>query len=78
MSNRKTVAHTFCPTGKRSFETEWDAEKALGRAQAKRKRGNVRGGSVESRFYYCDECEGFHLTSMSRRSYNDYSGLVAA
>jgi hypothetical protein len=60
---------------KRGFLTERDAEKALGRARAKRSRqgearGTMRGLKVESRWYQCDE-GGYHLTSESRASYEN-------
>ncbi|ANT41061.1 hypothetical protein BI024_gp57 [Streptomyces phage Nanodon] len=71
----KTVRYTTCPCGiKRSFFSEREAEKALGRAKAKRgrlaeARGTGRGIKVESRFYECEESGLFHLTSESRQSY---------
>jgi hypothetical protein len=72
----KTVNYTrTCPCGvKRSFFTEREAERALGRAQAKRQRtaearGTGRGLRTESRFYECEESGLFHLTSESRSSY---------
>ncbi|MDX3525114.1 hypothetical protein P1P75_01285 [Streptomyces sp. ID05-39B] len=65
-----------CPCGtKRAFLSERDAEKALGRAQAKRSRqgaarGTMRGLRVESRYYECD-FGSFHLTSENRSSYEN-------
>ncbi|QYW07902.1 hypothetical protein SEA_REDBEAR_56 [Streptomyces phage RedBear] len=70
----KTVRYTTCPCGvKRSFFTEREAEKALGRAQAKRQRtaesrGTGRGLRTESRYYECDSGL-FHLTAESRSHY---------
>ncbi|ATI18998.1 hypothetical protein KGG85_gp58 [Streptomyces phage Tefunt] len=63
---------------KRGFTSERDAEKALGRAQAKRSRqgqarGTMRGLKVESRFYECEH-GSFHLTSESRASYENRVG----
>lgn len=68
---RKTVQHTRCwVTGKRSFETEREAERALGRAraqhfrQAESRTGTRRGlFHVEQRANYCPSCDGYHLTS---------------
>lgn len=71
----KTVEHRSCRCGvKRGFASERLAEKALGRAQAKRTRaadaaGTRRGMYVESRWYECDYGL-LHLTSESRRSFN--------
>jgi hypothetical protein len=72
----KQVGWTWCHGAqKRSFLTERDAEKALGRSQTSRRRkadaaGTRRGMYVESRFYYHSECDGWHLTSQSRREHN--------
>lgn len=72
----KTVEHRSCRCGvKRGFASERLADKALGRAQAKRDRaaearGTRRGSHRESRYYQCD-FSMFHLTSESRRSYTD-------
>ncbi|ATE85083.1 hypothetical protein SEA_CELESTE_57 [Streptomyces phage Celeste] len=71
----KTVRYTSCPCGvKRSFFTEREAEKALGRAKAKRQRtaearGTGRGLRTESRAYECEESGLFHLTAESRAHY---------
>lgn len=76
----KTVPHRHCRScGKRGFTSERDAEKALGRAQAKRSRtaasqGTGRGIRTETRWYQCDEGL-FHLTSENRKT---YEGRVAA
>ncbi|WLW38605.1 hypothetical protein [Streptomyces phage Verabelle] len=77
----KTVSHRSCRCGvKRGFASERLADKALGRAQAKRSRaadavGTRRGMYVERRYYVCD-FGLYHLTSENRSSYNDR--LVAA
>ncbi|MET8111219.1 hypothetical protein [Streptomyces prasinus] len=63
-----------CECGvKRDFIDRHNAEKALGRAQAKRTRradanGTRRGLKLEHRVYAC-EFGGWHLTSESRASY---------
>lgn len=68
-----------CPCGvKRGFMSPRDADKALGRAQAKRSRqgqarGTMRGLKVESRYYEC-EYGSYHLTSESRASYENRVG----
>lgn len=59
--------------GKRGFRSEHAADKALGRAKAKRNRvgdslGTRRGLKTENRYYEC-EYGLFHLTSESRESY---------
>lgn len=72
----KSVRHVTCRAcgGKRGFITERDAEKALGRAQAKRCR--QRGAHMENRYYLCDEGL-YHLTSESRKAFTQYAGAVA-
>ncbi|QDP44258.1 hypothetical protein KGG70_gp26 [Streptomyces phage Celia] len=76
----KTVRHTSCRCGvKRGFMTEREADKALGRAQAKRSRtaasqGSGRGIRTEHRYYECD-FGLFHLTAQNR---SDYEGRIAA
>jgi hypothetical protein len=76
VSKTKTVDYRYCECGlKRGFRSERDADKALGRAQAKRdraaeSRGTRRGSYRESRYYECDYGL-FHLTSESRRHFND-------
>jgi hypothetical protein len=69
----KTVAHTMCSCGKRGFD-ERVVDKALGRAQAKRRRqmdsaGTRRGTHMENRTYPCEVGDLHHLTSESRREY---------
>ncbi|PSL04097.1 hypothetical protein CLV30_106100 [Haloactinopolyspora alba] len=79
MSRR--VESTWChEAGKRSFATERDAEKALGRSQTSRRRkadahGTRRGLYVENRYYECGACEGWHLTSQSRHAHNDMNAI---
>ncbi|MFF3249696.1 hypothetical protein ACFYWP_01465 [Actinacidiphila glaucinigra] len=63
---------------KRGFLTERDADKALGRARAKRHRradaaGTRRGQHIEQRYYQCDYGM-FHLTSQNR---SDYEGRAS-
>ncbi|MFJ7414672.1 hypothetical protein ACIQWZ_28310 [Streptomyces sp. NPDC098077] len=76
----KTVDWAPCDCGqKRGFDSRGDAEKAMGRAQTKRTRradvrGTRRGLKVECRVYECD-FSTWHMTSMSRRS---YEGIYAA
>lgn len=73
----KTVPFDLCSCGKRGWWEERDAEKALGRAKAKRNRafdknGMSRRGMVrENRIYECHEGEMFHLTSQSKRENNE-------
>lgn len=71
----KSVQHMVCKCGKRGFRSELEADKALGRARAKRKRvatsqGSGRGIRTEHRFYECD-WGLFHLTAENRRSYDE-------
>ncbi|MFI5863525.1 hypothetical protein [Streptomyces sp. NPDC051546] len=69
-----TVDWKQCECGvKRDFLTRANAEKALGKAKAKRGRrgdalGTRRGLRIEHRVYSC-EFGGFHLTAESRSSY---------
>ncbi len=78
----RTVAWETCACGsKRGFSSEHDAEKALGRARTKRnregdERGTRRGSHVESRSFECAE-GNWHLTSESKRSYNNREMAVA-
>jgi hypothetical protein len=74
MSKKTTVPHVWCgDCGKRGFADHHLADKALGKAKAKRNRladkaGTRRGMNRENRYY--DDCPNglFHLTGMSRRS----------
>lgn len=65
----------MCKCGiKRGWATERDAERALGRARAKRNRradaaGTRRGQHIEHRVYDC-ELGRWHLTSENRKSYD--------
>lgn len=54
-----------CPTGKRRFDTEHDAQVALVDAVIGRNRG--KGQRHEVRFYICPRCTGWHLTSAPLR-----------
>jgi hypothetical protein len=71
----KVVVHDkACPSGKRRFETVREADRALGRAQHKRKRfwedqtGSLRGLVSERRYYDdCTLCDGIHLTHLDKR-----------
>lgn len=81
VSKFKTVEHEMCACGKRSFGNERAADRALGRARAKRTRkadatGTRRGMYVENRVYSCPH-GGLHTTSESRRSFNTYAGVTA-
>jgi len=72
---------TRCPTGLRAFDTRAAADRALGKAQAKRTRradraGSRRGLVMEHRPYACELCPRFHLTSLNRQDY--YAMRVAA
>lgn len=77
MSKSKAVPYVKCECGKRGWVDEMDAEKALGKAQTKRNRaatmGTRRGLHRESRTYYCDYGDCYHLTSQSRRTYQTYA-----
>lgn len=78
----KTVAHVMCLCGKRAFEDERMAEKALGRAVTKHNRAfdqgqSRRGMNRENRAYVCDTSGLFHLTSESRRSFQSRALPVA-
>jgi hypothetical protein len=70
-----------CECGnKRDFLTRHNAEKALGKVQAKRTRradahGTRRGLKVENRAYLCEQ-GGWHLTSESRRKFEDRNADV--
>lgn len=67
---------------KRSLPTEHDAEVTLGRVQTRRmrhgdSRGTRRGLKVEQRSYYCDACDGYHLSEMSKREYLSLRAVAA-
>lgn len=59
--------HVTCKCGKRAYETERQAEKALGRVQAKRRGRNPRDVEREHRYYECPESGLFHLTKANRK-----------
>jgi len=79
----KTVEFHACDcSGKRAFGDRRAAEKALGRAQAKRDRQAQRREGRhpqgrENRAYQCD-FGMWHLTKQSRRSYVERAALFAA
>ncbi|MFJ9827733.1 hypothetical protein ACIRSU_25720 [Streptomyces sp. NPDC101160] len=79
----KTVEfHTCECSDKRAFADERAADKALGRAQAKRdrtaeRRGQRRAIERENRIYQCD-FGMWHLTKQSRRSFEGRTALYAA
>ncbi|MGW3336177.1 hypothetical protein ACWDCL_01685 [Streptomyces sp. NPDC001009] len=79
----KTVDFHACEcSAKRGFPDRRSAEKALGRAQAKRDRSASRWESRhpmdrENRVYECDYGV-WHLTKQSRRSYEEYAARYAA
>ncbi|MEU3265083.1 hypothetical protein [Streptomyces bacillaris] len=79
----KTVDFHLCGcSDKRAFPDKRTAEKALGRAQAKRDRQaqSIRGRAPigrENRVYEC-EFGMWHLTKQSRRSYDEYAAHYAA
>ena len=60
-------------SNKRSYPNERAAERALGRARAKRQRvfdaraGSRRGLRLENRTYFHDDCGWWHLTATSQR-----------
>lgn len=85
MSKNKVARHSTCVTGKRSFFSEREAERSLGRSRTKRLRrqeqrtGTRKGVSdLETRYYECWECEGFHLTSEHAREHRAYADLRLA
>ncbi|AXQ61113.1 hypothetical protein SEA_HANK144_60 [Streptomyces phage Hank144] len=71
----------MCKCGiKRGWATKRDAERALGRARAKRNRrsdaiGTRRGQHIEHRVYQC-ELGYWHLTSENRKTYES-KGVAA-
>ncbi|WP_371671256.1 hypothetical protein OG985_28720 [Streptomyces sp. NBC_00289] len=79
----KTVEFHNCEcSAKRAFADRRAAEKALGRAQAKRDRQASRTDvhmpmSRENRVYQC-EYDMWHLTKQSRRSYEEIAARLAA
>jgi hypothetical protein len=61
---KRTKWSTCKSTGKRRFRTEHDAKVAL-----KVARDSSRDHRKECRYYECDDCGGWHLTS--QRSWTD-------
>lgn len=77
----RRTSYDICPCGKRAYGDEHEADRALGRAQHKRRRiaqarGTARGMKTENRFYECD-FGGFHLTEMSKRRFYEVVGVAA-
>lgn len=54
-----------CSTGKYRYHTEYEAQCALVSAIIARNRG--RNERKETRWYACQKCGGFHLTSKEYR-----------
>jgi hypothetical protein len=78
----KTVPYSTCQCGKRGWDDDHEAGKALGKARAKRERladkgGSRRGMKRENRTYVCPMSGLLHLTEQSRRTYTSYAGLAA-
>ncbi|MFI6275974.1 hypothetical protein [Streptomyces sp. NPDC050988] len=79
----KTVDFHACEcSDKRAFPDRRSAEKALGRAQAKRDRQAQRWEgrhpmNRENRVYQCDY-DMWHLTKQSRRTYEGHTARIAA
>lgn len=67
---RRSRYQTCKATGKRCFTTEDDVERALDTAKARAKRMRFKGQERrrrEKRYYECDACAGWHLTSQPLR-----------
>lgn len=67
---RRTKYSTCKQTGKRTFRSEQEAERALAGAKSRAKSMRVKGQERkrrEKRYYPCKHCSGFHLTSQPRR-----------
>ena len=63
---RKTSWYTCKNSGKRGYRTRDEAERALGSCRERRQNLRRRVPRVlrqERRAYYCDWCDGYHLTS---------------
>lgn len=73
MRRRWTIEYLTCECGKRGFDTERLARKALGRVRTWRRRrlGDLAGIHIESRTYMCPDSGLWHLTGESRRHYMD-------
>lgn len=72
-----TVEYLSCVCGKRGFDSERLARKALGRARTWRRRAAFPplGKGIESRTYMCPDSGLWHLTGESRRHYMDRTTL---
>jgi hypothetical protein len=71
-----TVPYQMCECGLRGFDSRHAAQKALGKAQSKRKRsmdrtgaGSRRGMVSEHRTFVCPSSGLFHLTTSNRKAY---------
>lgn len=67
---RRTFYQTCKRTGKRRFASPEEAERALEGAKSRARSERVKGRPRrrrEKRFYGCDSCRGFHLTSQPLR-----------
>lgn len=53
----------WCPSGKVRIADEDGAMLALSRARQHR----PKGARIERRYYQCDQCGGWHLTSVPQR-----------
>ena len=54
-----------CGKGKNKYDSRKEAKQAMNR----RNRQIQRGGIYIMNVYYCDECDGWHLTSMTSKKY---------
>ena len=52
-----------CPSGKVRYRSEDHASTALSEIRAARQFHDADPERVESRYYYCRRCNGWHLTS---------------
>lgn len=55
-----------CPTGKVRYPSPFAAMIELWKVQSLRAQGTWK--RQEDRFYRCDQCEGYHLTSQPQRT----------
>jgi len=60
-------------TDKLAYTTHLAAENVLRNMVRSKKwqRKAIRNGYFQHRAYYCEHCEGWHLTSQKRRSYEN-------
>jgi hypothetical protein len=74
---KRTNWATCKRTGKRRFRTQEDAETAL-RESRKLQQNRWHGGKrAECRWYRCEFCDGFHLTSRQSRT-TDFTDSMEA